>query len=248
MMAHQSSLKVPSRFLKFCVLGLSATIFFGCAKALVVPINPASEGLPKPDHIVVYDFAVTSGDVQLDVGVGTKMLRDAKGASQTAEEIRVGRAVAEALSQKLLEELREKGITTYRASHAPSASSTTASITGQFRQIDQGNRTLRTVVGFGLGGSKLGTSIQIYQGKGREAQLVGEAETMTESSLKPGIGVLFPVGAAAGTVGAAAAVSGTTTVAMENFFATVEADAKRTAEAIAKRIIKYYERHGWLRR
>ncbi len=109
-MVHRSSLKVPSRFLKYCVLGLSATILFGCAKALVVPINPASEGLPKPDHIVVYDFVVTSGDVQLDVGVGTKMLRDAKGTSQTAEEIRVGRAVAEALSKKWLRNFGERAL------------------------------------------------------------------------------------------------------------------------------------------
>jgi len=246
-MVHCSSLTVPRRFLKIFLLGLSATILFSCAKAQVVPITVASEGLPKPDYIAVYDFAVTSGDVQLDRGVGAKMIRDAPGSFQTEEEVHVGRAVAEALSKKLVEELRKKGITTYRASHAPSASSTTASITGQFRQIDQGNRTLRTVVGFGFGGSKLGTSIQFYQGKGREAKLVGEAETLTESSLKPGIGVLFPVGAGVGTVAAAAAVSGTSTVAMEKFFATVEADAKRTAEAIAKRIIKYYERHGWLR-
>ena len=44
-----------------------------------------------------------------------------------------------------------------------------------------------------------------------------------------GFGVLFPISAAAGTVAVAAAVSGTTTVASENFFATVEADAKGTA-------------------
>jgi len=233
-------------FLKICILCLSATILFGCAKAQVVPTKAPSEGLPKPDHIAVYDFAVTSKDIQLDRGVGTKMLRDADSTSQTEEKVRVGQAVAEALSKKLESELQAKGIKAYRASHAPSASSTTLSIKGQFRQIDQGNRTLRTVVGFGLGGSKLGTSIQVYQGKGNEAKLVAESETITESSLKPGIGVLFPVGAAAGTVATAAAVSGTSTVPMEKIFVTVEANAKRTAEAIAKRIIKYYKRHGWL--
>ncbi len=240
--------KVSRDFLNVLILGLGVTLLFGCAKTLIVPIIAASEGLPKPDHIAVYDFAVTPGDVQLDRGVGPEMIRDVQGTSQTKEEVRVGRAVAEALSKKLVEELRGKGITAYRARFAPPATTTTASILGQFRQIDQGNRTLRTVVGFGLGGSQLGTSIQVYQGKGQEAKLVSKAETMTESSLKPGMGVLFPIGAAAGTVATAAAVSGTTTVASEKFFATVEEDAKRTAEEIAKRIITYYTRHGWLPR
>ena len=49
-------------------------------------------------------------------------------------------------------------------------------------------------------------------------------------------------------VATAAAVSGTTTVASEKFFATVEEDANRTAKEIAKKIIQYYTRHGWLPR
>jgi len=245
---HRTFTKVLRDLLKVLILGLSATILFGCAKALVVPITAPREGLPKPDHITVFDFAVTPDDVQLDRGVGAKMLREVEGTSQTEEEVRIGRAVAEALAKKLVSELQAKGIKAYRARTAPSSSQTTVSITGQFRQIDQGNGALRTVVGFGLGGSQLGTSIQVYQGKGQEAKLVSKAETVTESSLKPGMGVLFPIGPAAGTVATAAAVSGTTTVASEKFFATVEADAKRTAEEIAKRIITYYKRHGWLRR
>jgi len=245
---HRILPKVSRDLLKVLILGLSATIFFGCAKALVVPTQVAGTGLPKPDHIAVYDFAVTPDDVQLDRGAGPEMIRNVKGKSQTTEEIRVGRVVAEALSEKLVYELRSKGITSYRARTAPPPTSVSVSIKGQFKQVDEGNRTLRTVVGFGFGGSKLGTSLQVYQGTGANLKLVGQAETMTESSLKPGIGALFPVGAAVGTVATAAAVSGTTTVLSEKFFATVEEDANRTAKEIAKRIIKYYTRHGWLPR
>ena len=123
MMVHRSSRKVPWGFLKFCLLGLSVAILFGCAKALVVPIQAVGEGLPKPDHIAVYDFAVTPDDVQLDRGAGPEMIRNVMGKSQTKEEVRVGRAVAKALSEKLVYELRSKGITAYRARHAPTPTS-----------------------------------------------------------------------------------------------------------------------------
>ena len=56
--------------------------------------------------------------------------------------------------------------------------------------------------------------------------------------------MLFQVGAAVGTVSLAATVSGTTTVATAKFFATVAVDAKRKAEKVAKRMIRYYKRHG----
>ena len=114
-------------------------------------------------------------------------------------------------------------------------------------QLDfaQGDRTLRTMVGFGLGGSELRTRIHIYQGAGRSARLVAEGETSTQSGLKPGIGVMLPLGAAAGTAATAAVVSGSTTIASEAFFATVEADARHTAEAVAERIGDYYRRQGW---
>ncbi len=56
--------------------------------------------------------------------------------------------------------------------------------------------------------------------------------------------MLFQVGTAIGTVSLAATVSGTTTVATAKFSVTVAVDAKRTAEKVAKRIIRYYKRHG----
>jgi len=39
---------------------------------------------------------------------------------------------------------------------------------------------------------------------------------------------------------------GSTTATSEKFFATVEADAKRTAKEAAKHVAEYYRRHGWL--
>jgi hypothetical protein len=226
----------------FC---LGALMVAGCAKATVTPTRQAAPTLPRPDRIVVHDFAVTPADVALDRGFGPRVMRDMGTASQTDEEVRIGQAVSKALTDNLVSKLREQGVYAERAGEAAPPGPTTASIVGQFLSVDQGDRTMRTLVGFGLGSSEVRTRVQVYQGAGPTARLVGEAETKTRGSLKPGMGVMLPVGAAAGTVATTAVVAGGTTITSEAFFATVEADAKRTAEAVAKRIVDYYRRHGW---
>lgn len=228
------------------LLGLSLLLVAGCAKATTSPMQLAPEGIARPDRILVYDFAVNAREVTLDRGLGPRLAREGGAATQSEEELRVGRAVSEALARHLVEELRGLGIETARATGGPLPTDITVSVTGRFLSIDQGDRTKRTVVGFGLGGSEIRAWVQIYQSAGTRTRLLAEGETVTESSMKPGLGVLLPVGAAAGTLGTTAVVAGGTTVVSEAALATVEADAKRAAKDIAERIAGYYRRQGWL--
>ena len=68
----------------------------------------------------------------------------------------------------------------------------------------------------------------------------------TQSSLRPGMGVMLPVGAAAGIPGTAGAVSGGPPVTRQALFATVETDATRTGEEVAARAAGDYPRRGWI--
>ena len=61
------------------------------------PRIPASESLPRPTRIAVYDFAVAANDVSPN-NAPLSRLRRAFGGSQTEEELKVGRSVADALS------------------------------------------------------------------------------------------------------------------------------------------------------
>jgi Domain of unknown function (DUF4410) len=76
-----------------------------------------------------------------------------------------------------------------------------------------------TTVGFTLRDSQVRTRIQLLQGTGLKLQLVGEGDIVTPSSLKPG-------------------------TAMD---ATIDADAKRIAQALAERIAGYYRQEGWIK-
>ncbi len=154
--------------------GLGVLLLSGCAKATVSATRPTAGNVARPDRVIVHDFAVTPRDVGLDRGLGPRAAREVSAGPQSEEEVRVGQAVARALSDKLVQNLRDHGINAARAGEKGSPGPTTASVTGEFLRIDQGDRTLRTMVGFGLGGSELRTRIHIYQGAGRSARLVAE--------------------------------------------------------------------------
>ena len=212
----------------------------GCASAKLDQTLTAGP-LPKPDMIIVHNFATDLAEVQLDKGLMATTLRNASDATQSQEEAKVGHIVADKLAQKLVDELQKSGINAVRASGSVQPSNRTLILQGQFININQGDQSQRVWIGFGLGGTKLCTHIEAIQ----NGQLVAQADTSTKSGLKPGMAVSAGVAVASGgvapvVVGAAAA--GTS----ETFFATVEADATRTAKAVAKRIKNAYIARGWL--
>jgi Domain of unknown function (DUF4410) len=221
--------------------GIALLIMGGCASARVDQTMRTISPLPKPDMVVVYNFAVTASEVKLDQGIMQKAMRDSDSRSVSAEENKVGHMVADKLAGSLVEELRKVGIPAVRASSLTRPSGTTALITGQFVTVDQGNQTARFWVGFGMGGTELRTRIQVIQG----GQLVAEGETSTRSNLKPGM--LVSLGAAGAAESVAPIVVGAAgSVVTEGFTGTIEADAKRTAEQVAERVKQAYQNRGWL--
>jgi len=213
----------------------------GCAKANVEPTMQASRSMPRPDMIIVNNFGVDPAEVKLDRGLLAETMRDAEGKTPNVEEAQVGRLVAEKLAITLVEELREVGIAATRPGPTVRPTNTTVILNGEFLTVDQGNQTERVWVGFGMGGSELRTRIQAIQA----GQLVAQADTSTKSSLKPGMLTSAGASAAAGT-GTALAVGAVSTGLSETFTATIEADARRTAKEVAKKIRKGYEERGWL--
>ena len=213
----------------------------GCASAKVEPTVKASQWFPKPDMIVVNNFAVDPRDVQLDRGLLATTMRDDGNRTPNAEESQVGKIVSEKLAVVLVDELRQAGIAAVRPGPQIKPTDTTVTLNGEFLTVDQGNQTARVWVGFGLGGSELRTRIQATQ----NGQLLAQADTKTKSSLKPGM--LTSAGAsAAAESGTAVAVGAATTGLNEAFFATVEADARRTAKEVASKIKDAYVERGWL--
>ena len=223
------------------LFGLVMVILGGCATATVNQTKKTTEPLPRPDMVIVNNFAVTSAEVKLDRGMMAKVMRGSDSRSLSEEENKIGHMVADKLSESLVEELRNVGVKATRAGTQVKPSESTIMLTGQFITIDKGNQTARVWIGFGMGGSELRTRMQISQ----DGKLVAEAETVTKSSLKPGMLTSLGVGAVASTV-APIVVGGVATGVSETLLGTIEADAKRTAKEVAKKVEKACQDRGWL--
>ena len=73
------------KFTSVVVLATMLLSIGGCASAKVNPTMTASKTLPRPDVLIVHDFAVTPSDVQLDKGFVATVYRGRHGPASHAE-------------------------------------------------------------------------------------------------------------------------------------------------------------------
>lgn len=109
-------------------------------------------------------------------------------------------------------------------------------VTGEFQRVNQGSRFLRSVVGFGTGGTKMDTVVRVYDLSQIEPREFLTFETTGGSNVSQGVlGVLtFPVGGPMAFMSLANAVDGVRS--------GVTFDTKRTAREIAAVLSDYLQK------
>jgi hypothetical protein len=70
----------------------------GCAPTQINTVSQYRGPAPKPSNVLVYNFAVSPDEVQLDRGISARIEELVKKTPRTKEEKAVGHAVAEALA------------------------------------------------------------------------------------------------------------------------------------------------------
>ncbi len=207
---------------------LAAVPFAGCdspSKSVAI----SDEDLPyadieihEPDFVIVEDFGVTPDEIALMGGFSNEIGRAFSSQTLTEEEIKVGRTLAKVLREQLVLEMNRLGITTYSPDEAPRMTFKTGVVKGFFYEADQGDRTLRNLLGFGLGQSSISMRVLFNE---REVTIASVTVT-TETEMKPG---LLP---------GVAAIE-------EALVGTVENDARRAAKKIAEELYASYQKRGW---
>ncbi|HLI13108.1 MAG TPA: DUF4410 domain-containing protein [Alphaproteobacteria bacterium] len=232
------------------LLALSAAAALaGCAPSHVATTQAyAGPQLPRPDRVLVYDFAVAPDQVTLDRGVGARLLRAFQGTPQADQQRAAGAKVAEAVAQKLVAEIEKLGLPAERAGGAAgSAEVSRLLIQGDILSIDEGNRTRRVMIGLGAGASEVEAETQVlYAAPGGPARLVQSYTAEAESSRKPGMAETMGAGAAADRLATSAAVGGVVNTASETYGSDVEAVAARMAQQIAKNLATFFVSQGWI--
>jgi hypothetical protein len=229
--------------------GISLLPLCGCAPTSVAVTNQYTGPLPQPQRILVYNFAVSPDEVKIDQGVPAQLQGFVNGPQtpRTADELKVGRAVSDALAKKLAAQIRKLGYPADRAAGTPPfGGENVLAIEGHIISVDEGNRAERVVVGLGVGRSDVKTITRIFDVQPSGRRLVEEFNTDAKSGFKPGMAETEGASAIAGHWAVGLVVGAGLNVASETFSANVEADADRTAKDIAKQLNTYFQSKGWI--
>ena len=119
----------------------------GCAPNQVTVLSETPMKLPRPDRILVYNFAVSPDEIKLDRGISNQLEAHIQKTPKTVEEKAVGRGVADSVAKHLVQHIQSLGFSAERAAGAPPETGNILEVEGQFISIDEGNRTERVIVG-----------------------------------------------------------------------------------------------------
>ena len=236
--------KLLFKYLAALTLALLAV---GCAKTNVRATNEvAYTGLPRPDRVLVYNFAVTPADIQENSSIFAKIGRNMENKDQTAEEIQLGREVADALATELTVKIANMGLNPLRATSNMPVTKGSILITGRFTKIDEGNRLRRNVIGLGMGQSSVDSAVSVLAPEATGLEEIIAFNAHADSGNMPGAAVMGPAGAAAGAGTAAVVATNAAMSGVKSYKSASAQQAKKIAEKIASELAKYFAQQGWI--
>ena len=233
-----------------CALAALTLLAAGCAPTTVNQVSEDNASLPAAARIVVFDFAVSAQEVELDKGLSAEWMQkyndQISAPGRTTAEIEVGHSVANVVSEELVRKIRSYGLLAERASTMTPMDGDIVLIKGQFLSIDEGNRTERVAIGFGAGRTEVQANVQVYELTPSGDQQIDALDASGGSNDKPGMLEMMGIGALTHHLLASTAVSGAISAAGEMTFETVQSDGKRLADKIAVSLGEYFASQGWI--
>ena len=236
---------------------LGLVVMAGCAKTVVDSrYESARWSLQRPSEIYVYDFAVTREQVHENAGFLQETINDFEDTTTYHHEGEIIEEVRTVAGDELVEGIQNLGLPARRVSSSTLLPNGALAITGQFLNVDEGNKGARLVIGFGKGQSKVDIRVQLY-GYGldqsrSEPETVPtkllEFDTHADSGSMPGAIVTGPAGAAAAgglTVGVAAANIGMG--AIKSYRSAMGQMTSRSADQAVNFLSEYFFQRGWIR-
>lgn len=203
------------------------------------------KNLPPPTQILVYDFAVSPGEIPADSAAASELRGAGDDPYSTAQKTSLEHQIAAIVADRLVEDLQDLDLPARRWQGPAPAGPGIYTLEGQFVTIDEGNAAMRMIVGFGAGGTEIKTLVQAYASEPTGKRLLAEAEVSSESSNAPGLAATLPVGSAVSGITTAAAIQ-TGVGAVREINTDVREGAEETAEAIVELMKPRMEKLGWI--
>lgn len=227
------------------VFGTTLILCIGaCGQTGVRTMTRVSDtNIPRPSRILVYNFAVSEAEVKEYQGI---MRQQPSIKDPVGREREMGRQVAEALAEDLVEGIRGLGFTVERVERGTVARGNELLIDGQFLTVDEGNPLRRLVIGFGSGASKVETRVQVYQGE--QGLKLLEFTTHSDSGKMPGAAPSLGAGAVAqGGVTAGMVVANATVTGVKAYSSEVARMAGSSGDQVVRYLSEFFAKQGWIR-
>jgi len=214
----------------------------GCASTNVTNRDELVTGqIPRPDHILVYDFAATDADVPAE-----SALAGQPSATQTAEEIATGRKLGAQIAAELVQQIRGMGMPAEQASTGTKLQINDLVIRGYLLSIQEGSTAKRLAIGFGSGASELRTAVEGYQMTAKGLRKLGSGILDAGGNKTPGAALGVVALIATGNPAGLIISSGMKVYGEESGSSKVEGRAKQTAKEIADVLKQRFQEQGWI--
>ncbi|HWT98516.1 MAG TPA: DUF4410 domain-containing protein [Terriglobales bacterium] len=236
--------------LRTCAAGLVVLfVATGCASTEVTQRQyHEGEQLPRPAHILVYDF---TADPALVPAQSAFVAGSALSYSNvTEQELGLTQQLGAEIARQVTEQLQHAGLPAVQVNSytpgQPSMLVNDVAIHGYFISVDEGSTMKRMLIGFGSGNAEMSVAVEGFQMNKFGLRPLGNG-VIDSGGNKTG-GVLLPAAVMAATASPVGlAVSGTMKLAGEaTGDSTIEGNARRTADLVSEQLIEAAKRQGWL--
>jgi hypothetical protein len=213
----------------------------GCASTKVTERQQLETGkIPRPDHILVYDFVATPADAP----AGSDVLVQSE--QQTAEQIAAGRRLGAQIAKELVADIQGMGLPAVEATSGISPQVGDIVIRGYLVSIQEGSAAKRLVVGFGAGASELSTAVEGYLVTAQGLRKLGSGTVQAGGSKTPGAALGAVVAVASGNPVGLIVSSGMKVYGEASGKSKLEGRAKATAGEIADQLKIRFQEQGWI--
>ncbi len=217
----------------------------GCASTKVTDRQVlVDEKIPRPDHILVYDFVATPADMPADSSLAGR--HDEHPSSQTAEQIEAGRKLGTEIATQLAEQIHSMGLPGERAVAQAKPQINDIVIRGYLLSIDEGSADKRFVVGFGSGASDLKVAVEGFQMTDQGLRKLGSGSVDADGGKTPGVAAPLAMAVSSGNPLGLIVSSGMKIYGEKSGKSTIEGREKQTVKEIAEVLKERFEQQGWI--
>ena len=224
---------------------LALVVLAGCASTKVTSQERlVTEKLPRPGHILVYDFSATPADVPADSTLATQA--SAPATPPTEEQAALARQWGVAIAAQLVEEIRKMGLPAVQASAGTTPQVNDIVVRGYLVSVEKGSTAKRMTIGFGSGGSELTTFIEGYQMTTNGLRKLGSGSIQAKGAKAPGMSLGAATWLITGSPLGLIVGGGMKVYGEASGSAKVEGRAKATAKEIADVLKTRFQEEGWI--